>query len=114
VSFEGGIQGLGRLIGRPSGNNNNALIPYQEKLAAVNGLEAVLGTASDDDLREQARIVRQRVTAETPAGSTKLELFALVREVARREIGLRPDDVQIIGGLGLHESKIVQMETGEG
>ncbi len=80
VSIEGGIQGLSRLIARPSGNGNKALLPYQEKLAAVNGPDARLGAARDDELRERARTIRQRVTAnaaDEPAAGELVQFYNL-------------------------------------
>jgi preprotein translocase subunit SecA len=83
-------------------------------LTAINGLEAEVRDGSDEELRQLAQHIRARVIAGVPLSDVAVQVFALVREVASRTIGLRPFDVQIIGGLALHAGKIVQMETGEG
>ncbi len=88
--------------------------PYQGVLEAVNALEPELRQSSDVRLQETARVLKHRARAGEPLEGLKVDVFALVREAARRTIGLRPFDVQVIGGLGLYEGKIVQMETGEG
>jgi preprotein translocase subunit SecA len=83
-------------------------------LTAVNALEAEVRNASDEELRQSAQHVRARVLAGISLSDVIVQVFALVREVAIRTIGLRPFDVQILGGLALHEGKVVQMQTGEG
>src|SRR5262245_40969931 len=75
-------------------------------LEAINAREAELVRASDAELRERAARLRER--AELP------EVFALVREIARRVLGERPYDVQMLAGIALHEGKLVEMQTGEG
>jgi len=106
------VQALaGRLgIGRVA----DGLAGYQDTLTAVNALEAEVRDASDEELRQLAQHLRARVLAGVPLSDVVIQVFALVREVASRTIGLRPFDVQILGGLALHEGKIVQMQTGEG
>jgi preprotein translocase subunit SecA len=100
-----------RLTGGPV---DHKLKRYGGRLEAVNALEPELRRASDTQLREQAKALRGHARAGTPLDDLLVEVFALVREVARREIGMRPFDVQVIGGMGLHEGKMVQMQTGEG
>ena len=75
-------------------------------LDAINALEAELTRLSDGELRERAANLRRQ--AELP------EVFALVRETARRALGERPYDVQMLAGIALHEGKLVEMQTGEG
>jgi preprotein translocase subunit SecA len=91
-----------------------ALRHYQEKLEAVNALEPQLRRASETELRQEAERLMGRARTGASLDDMLVEVFALVREVAWRDIGLRPFDVQVIGGLGLHAGKIVQMGTGEG
>ncbi len=90
------------------------LEPYKARLEAVNALASQLGRTGDSGLQERAQVLKQRARAGVPLDDLLVEVFALVREVAHRTIGLRPFDVQILGGIGLHEGKIVQMGTGEG
>jgi len=75
-------------------------------LEAINAREAELVQASDGELRERA--ARLRGQAELP------DVFALVRETARRVLGERPYDVQMLAGIALHQGKLVEMQTGEG
>jgi len=101
-----GHLGIGRVA--------DGLAGYQDMLRAVNALEAEVRDASDEELRQLVQHLRARVLAGVPLSDVVIQVFALVREVASRTIGLRPFDVQILGGLALHEGKIVQMQTGEG
>ncbi|UCG26486.1 MAG: accessory Sec system translocase SecA2, partial [Chloroflexota bacterium] len=96
------------------GSGSQALKHYEERVAAVNGLEPDLRPASEEQLRERAATLKRRAREGATPDSLIVELFTLVREVGRRVIGMRPYDVQVIGGLGLCEGKVVQMETGEG
>jgi preprotein translocase subunit SecA len=100
-----------RLIGDPV---QRALAPYQVKLEAVNAAAAQLERETDAQLRSRALDLKGRAGAGDTPEQMLVDLFALVREVAHRTIGLRPFDVQILGGLGLHDGRIVQMGTGEG
>lgn len=90
------------------------LEPYTSTLEAVNALAPRFQRASDAQLQERAMVIKRRALAGAPLEQLVVEVYALVREVARRTIGLYPFDVQVIGGLGLHEGKLVQMQTGEG
>ena len=100
-----------RLTGGPV---DPAFKHYQNKLEAVNALDPKLRRASEKQLRGEVETLMERARSGASLDDMLVEVFALVREVARREIGLRPFDVQVMGGLGLHEGKIVQMATGEG
>jgi preprotein translocase subunit SecA len=112
VDITGGIRQLaGRLT---ESSSERALERYRATLSAVNALEPRLRNASRASLQEQAQGLQDRARAGASPDELLVEVFALVREVARREIGLRPFDVQVLGGIGLHEGKIVQMGTGEG
>jgi preprotein translocase subunit SecA len=83
-------------------------------LDMVNEQALQMRRCSDSQLRDRADVSRKRVRAGDPLEELLADVFALVREVAERTIGLRPFDVQIIGGIGLQEGKIVEMPTGEG
>lgn len=87
---------------------------YSDTLKAVNAREPGLRQTSDMQLREAAKRLLGRARTGTSPDDMLVEVFALVREVARREVGMRPFDMQVMGGLALHEGKIVQMHTGEG
>ena len=81
---------------------------------AVNHLEDDFVTLSDDDLREETDELRERYAAGESLDDLMPEAFAAVREAARRTIGLRHFDVQLMGGAALHKGNIAEMKTGEG
>jgi len=84
-------------------------------LHAIERLEPDLETTGDHTLTLRAAALRERARRDARSPDDLLpEAFALVREAARRTIGLRPFDVQIAGGLALHHGKVVEMQTGEG
>ncbi len=80
----------------------------------VNSLEADLSTLSLDELKEKTAGLKSRLKGGESVESVLPEAFALVRESAKRTLGLRHYDVQIIGGTLLHRGKITEMRTGEG
>jgi len=100
------------------------------RIAAINAREAELERQSDDELRARIAAIRNEIrqaTADLPedykARRTLIqsvldahleEVFAIVREASRRTLGMRHFDVQLIGGIVLHEGKIAEMKTGEG
>jgi preprotein translocase subunit SecA len=104
-------QWLGRLQGSPIDLN---LLSYDAPLAEINELEATLTTLSDDGLEERARDLRRRAGAGEPLDALRVTLFALARECARRTVGLRPFDEQMVAALALDRGRIVEMQTGEG
>ncbi|MFZ5757813.1 MAG: preprotein translocase subunit SecA [Pseudomonadota bacterium] len=81
---------------------------------AVNALESGLQSLSDEQLRARTADFRARLAGGATLESLMPEAFAAVREAARRTIGLRHHDVQLIGGVVLHEGRIAEMRTGEG
>ena len=87
--------------------------PYERRVAEMTAREARQREAGDSQLRQQAAQLRERGRHQGP-DAVITETFALAREVARRLIGLRPYNVQLMAGLALHEGKIVEMATGEG
>jgi len=104
-------QWLARLQGSPIDLN---LLAYDAPLAEINEIEAGLTERSDDDLRERGRALCRRARAGEPLDALRIALFALARECARRTIGLRPFDEQVVAGLALDRGRIVEMQTGEG
>ena len=81
---------------------------------AVNNLEASIQALSDDELRGQTELFRQRLAAGGSLEDLLPEAFATVREAAIRTLGQRHYDVQLIGGIALHRGEIAEMKTGEG
>lgn len=81
---------------------------------AVAELEVQISAYSDDELRAQAMTLKTKVAEGIALDTVLPEMFALTREAAKRTLGLRHYDVQIIGGALLHRGKITEMRTGEG
>src|SRR3954453_18526018 len=80
----------------------------------INALEPELEKLSDDDLRARTTDFRTRLDNGQPVDDLLIEAFATVREAARRTIGQRHYDVQLMGGAALHFGWIAEMKTGEG
>jgi len=120
-------KGISRLFGTKHERDLKRMRPMVE---AVNALEPEVESLSDDQIRERFAAVRERVQSdivelpdERRQRAEKVqaaldkelsEVFALVRETSRRTLGMRHFDVQIIGGIVLHQGRIVEMKTGEG
>ena len=94
--------------------NDRLLRNYAHAVQAINALEPGLRELSDADLRALTDVFRQRVqNGETP-DNLLAEVFATVREASRRVLNMRHFDVQLLGGIALHNGKIAEMRTGEG
>ena len=89
---------------------------YEQRVARINALEPELEGLTDAQLRERADELRARARGEEPEPLDELlsETFALVREAGRRTMAMRHFDVQMIGGMVLHDGTIAEMRTGEG
>src|SRR3954453_1586455 len=87
---------------------------YAKRVDAINAWEPELELMEDDELREQAGSLRERADNGEALDDLLPETFALVREVGRRRLGMRHFDVQLIGGMVLHDGQIAEMRTGEG
>ena len=94
--------------------NDRKVKAYRPRVAAINELEPAFAKLSDDELRAKTVEFRQRVADGTSLDDILPEAFAAVREGAKRTLGQRHFDVQLIGGMVLHEGKISEMKTGEG
>jgi preprotein translocase subunit SecA len=86
----------------------------QRRVEAVSALEPEIEKLSDADLREKTDEFRERLAGGGTLDDLLPEAFAVVREVSKRTLGMRPFDEQIMGGIVLHEGKIAEMKTGEG
>ncbi len=84
------------------------------QVAAINALEPELEALSDEDLRARTEAFRQRCAAGEDLDDMLVEAFATVREAAKRTLGQRHFDVQLMGGMVLHKGMIAEMKTGEG
>ncbi|MBM6649194.1 accessory Sec system translocase SecA2 [Bacillus sp. RIT 809] len=87
---------------------------YEQIVNDINQLESVMETLSDDELRQKTVTFQTMLQNGKTVDDIKIEAFAVVREAAKRVIGLRHYDVQLIGGLVLLEGNIAEMPTGEG
>lgn len=95
-------------------SNDRALKKIQKHIEPINALEAQYEAMSDDELKSQTDVFRGRLEAGETEDDLLHEAFAVVREAAKRALGLRPYDVQLIGGITLHQGRISEMKTGEG
>lgn len=102
---------LTKIFGTKQERDLRRLSPIVEK---INSLEGEIRRLSDDQLRAKTPYFRERVERGEPLDDLLVEAFAVVREVARRTINMRHFDVQLMGGIVLHEGKIAEMATGEG
>jgi len=80
----------------------------------INNLESSISALSDAELKAKTPYFKEKLDNGASLDSILPEAFAVVREVARRTVKMRPFDVQVIGGMVLHEGKIAEMKTGEG
>jgi preprotein translocase subunit SecA len=94
--------------------NDRLLKQYRNVLAKVNALEAQFEKLSDDGLREKTQEFKERVAKGETLDAILPEAFAVVREGSKRVMKMRHFDVQILGGMSLHNGKISEMRTGEG
>ncbi|MBM2844021.1 MAG: secA [Anaerolineales bacterium] len=85
-----------------------------DRIEAINALELELRALSDEALRARTDVFRRRLADGESLDDLLVESFAVAREASLRTIGLRPFDVQLVGGILLHEGKIAEMRTGEG
>ncbi|MDE0153481.1 MAG: preprotein translocase subunit SecA [Gammaproteobacteria bacterium] len=94
--------------------NQRTLKRHWRTVVKINDLEAALQDADDAQLRERAEQYRARLAEGEAMDALLPEVFALVREAARRTLDMRHFDVQLLGGIVLHEGGIAEMRTGEG
>jgi len=95
-------------------SNDRALKAYHKQIAPINEHEKRFEAMSDSELQDQTNLFRQRLENGEPLNNLTHESFAVIREASKRVLGLRPYDVQLIGGLVLNDGKIAEMKTGEG
>src|SRR6266496_2005856 len=95
-------------------SNERRIKSYLPRVAAINALEKELEGLSDEALRARTDAFKQQVAAGTSLDDLLVAAFATCREAAKRTLGQRHFDVQLIGGMILHEGRISEMKTGEG
>src|ERR1700677_1955913 len=87
---------------------------YQKRVALINAFEGELEHDTDAELRERMDMLRARAADGEALDALLPECFAVVRETGKRTMGMRHFDVQMIGGMVLHDGCIAEMKTGEG
>ncbi|MDG2616821.1 preprotein translocase subunit SecA [Thermoleptolyngbya sichuanensis XZ-Cy5] len=102
---------LKALLGDP---NARKLKKYQPDLAEIKLLEPEMEALSDDELRGKTAEFKQRIEKGESLDDLLPEAFAVVREAGKRVLGMRHFDVQLLGGMVLHDGQIAEMKTGEG
>ena len=106
---------LGGLARKIFGSSNDRRIrSMRPRVEAINALENEVAALSDAELRARTDRFRAEVAGGASLDDLLVPAFATVREAARRVLGLRPFDVQLIGGMVLHDGDIAEMRTGEG
>jgi len=98
------------------GTANDRLVKkYLKRAKAINALESTYEPMSDEELKEAFNLLREAVnTGEKSLDAVLNDSFAITREVSKRVLGMRHFDVQLVGGMVLHEGNIAEMKTGEG
>jgi len=106
---------IGRVIKKIFGSRNERLLRVMSgQVATINALEPDFEKLSGDELRNKTLEFRERLSKGETLDRLLPEAFAAAREAARRALGMRHFDVQLIGGITLHNGKISEMKTGEG
>ena len=106
---------LGTIASKIFGSSNERLVrKFRPKVEAINALEGELEALSDDELRSRTEMFRQQLQEGTKLDDLLVPAFATVREAAKRTLGQRHFDVQLIGGMVLNNGDIAEMKTGEG
>ena len=106
---------LAKIVGAVIGTKNERELKRMRKaVAKINALEPSIQALSDDELRQKTTEFKERHQAGESLDKLLPEAFAVCREASLRVNGMRHYDVQLIGGITLHEGKIAEMKTGEG
>jgi len=106
---------LTKLIGKTFGTRNERLLKrYRKLVERVNAFEDDVQALTDDELSGRTEQFRSRIGDGETLDELLPEAFAVVREASRRVLGMRHFDVQLLGGMVLHEGRIAEMKTGEG
>ncbi len=104
-----------KFLARIFGSRNQRLLrKYGKLVTRANELEESVKALSDDELRARTDTLRERSRAGATLDELLPEAFATVREASVRTLGMRHFDVQLVGGIALHQGKIAEMRTGEG
>ncbi len=103
------------LLKKVFGSRNDRLLrKYSQDVRSINELEPAMQALTDAELRGKTDAFRQRIRDGETLDKVLPEAFAVVREASQRVLGMRHFDVQLLGGIALHNGKIAEMRTGEG
>lgn len=103
---------LGKIFGT---KNDHEIKKYLKRVAQINARESHFSALSDSELQEAFAALKESVQNHTKAlDAVLVDSFAITREASKRVLGMRHFDVQLIGGMVLHEGRIAEMKTGEG
>ncbi|NLL51051.1 MAG: preprotein translocase subunit SecA, partial [Eubacteriaceae bacterium] len=105
---------MGFLSSLAKGFEKNQIDKYFKRVDLINALEEEISALSDKELRNKTTEFQRRLQEGETEDDLLTEAFAVVREAAKRTVGMRPFDVQLLGGIVLHEGNIAEMKTGEG
>lgn len=106
---------IGALLRKVFGSANERYVKSLQKyVAKINALEPDVAALSDDELKARTPWLKQRLADGETLDDILPDAFATVREAAKRTIGQRHFDVQLVGGIVLHRGQIAEMRTGEG
>ena len=106
---------LGNIAAKIFGSSNERRVKgFRPRVEAINDLEAEISQLSDAELRARTVEFRKQIKDGATLDDLLVPAFATVREAAKRTLGQRHFDVQLIGGMVLHQGKIAEMKTGEG
>jgi len=95
-------------------NVSEFMLDYQKTVDIINSLESSLLNLTDEELSSKTQYFKELLQNNKTLDDILPEVFAVVRETAKRVLNMRHFDVQLIGGMVLHEGKISEMKTGEG
>ncbi|MFI4887722.1 MAG: preprotein translocase subunit SecA [Burkholderiales bacterium] len=103
------------ILTRIFGSRNERLLKqYAQQVREINALEPATAALSDSELRQKTEKLKARVAGGETLDDVLPDAFAVVREAGKRSLNMRHFDVQLIGGIALHNGKIAEMRTGEG
>jgi preprotein translocase subunit SecA len=106
---------FGSLAKKIFGSSNDRRVKgYQPRVREIGALEPSLAAMTDDELRARTEAFKAEIAAGKTVDDLLVPAFATVREAAKRVLGQRPYDMQLVGGMVLHEGSIAEMKTGEG
>ena len=106
---------IGNVLKKVFGSKNEReLKKFKPIVEQINALEPEIQTLSDDQLRAKTQAFKERIDQGATLDELLPEAFAVVREASVRTLNMRHFDVQLIGGIVLHQGKIAEMKTGEG